>query len=126
MADAEKIRAIREKAEALAGRSLGESGDALAAIAAQRATTHCCRDDIPEEMEQAVAALALALWRQSCGEDAGIGAGSGVIRSIQRGDTSITYAAGGSSADSSPGGTAGALAALAPWRRPARLREDPR
>lgn len=124
MAGAEKIRAIREKAEALAGRSLGETGDALAAIAAQRAMAYCCREDIPEEMEQAAASLALALREQSGDGGIGMGAGSGAIRSIQRGDTSITYAAGGSASALSSGGTAGALAALAPWRRLARLRED--
>lgn len=126
MVDMEKARAIRKKAEALAGRSLGETGDALAEIAAQRAMAYCCREDIPEEMEQAAASLALALSEQSGGEGGGMGTAGGVIRSIQRGDTSVTYATDGAAAAAavSSSGMAGALAALAPWRRLGRLRED--
>lgn len=77
--DIDKVKAIRDKAEALGGQSLGENGDLLVELAAQRACAYCQREDIPEEMEQAVAALALAL---NGGETA---------KTIQRGDTSITY-----------------------------------
>ena len=57
MIGADKVFAIRAKAEALAGRSLGDQGTALTEMAAQRACAWCCREDIPAEMEQAVAAL---------------------------------------------------------------------
>lgn len=77
--DIDKVKAIRDKAEALGGQSLGEHGDLLVELAAQRACAYCQRQDIPEEMEQAVAALALALQ------------GDETAKSIQRGDTSITY-----------------------------------
>ena len=77
--DIDKVKAIRDKAEALGGQSLGEHGDLLVELAAQRACAYCQRQDIPEEMEQAVAALALALN------------GDETAKSIQRGDTSITY-----------------------------------
>lgn len=77
--DIEQVKAIRDKAEALGGRSLGQQGDLLVEMAAQRACAYCQREDIPEEMEQAVAALALALG------------GEETAKSIQRGDTSITY-----------------------------------
>lgn len=77
--DIDKVKAIRDKAEALGGQSLGEHGDLLVELAAQRACAYCQREDIPEEMEQAVAALALALQ------------GDETAKSIQRGDTSITY-----------------------------------
>lgn len=79
MIAADKVKAIRDKAEALGGQSLGKNGDILVEMAAQRAMSYCQREDIPEEMEQAVAALALALN----GED--------VVKTIQRGDTAITY-----------------------------------
>ena len=79
MVSSDKVKAIRDKVEALAGQSLGEHGDLLVEMAAQRAMAYCQRPDIPEEMEQAVAALVLAL---NGGETA---------KSIQRGDTSITY-----------------------------------
>ena len=59
--DADKVTAIRAKAEALAGQSLGEHGDALVEMAMQRACAVCQRSDIPEEMEQAVAALVLSM-----------------------------------------------------------------
>lgn len=63
MVPAETLRAVRAKAELLnGGASLGEAGDALAEIAVQRALAHCRRRDVPEDMEQAVAALALALF----------------------------------------------------------------
>lgn len=103
MVGADKVQAIRGKAEALAGRSLGDSGDLLAELAAQRALAWCQRDDIPEEMEQAVAALLLSLEE-----------GGETVKAVQRGDTAITY-------DTGSGGN-GALAALAPWRRLGRVR----
>lgn len=77
--DIDKVKAIRDKAEALGGRSLGEDGDLLVVLAAQRACAFCQREDIPEEMEQAVAALVLAL------------SGDETAKTIQRGDTSVTY-----------------------------------
>lgn len=97
MVDADKLSAIRVKAEALAGRSLGEQGDLLVEMAAQRACAWCNRPDIPVEMEQAVAALVLSME-----------AGEGNVKSITRGDTAVAYA-------ESPGQSA--LDALAPWRR---------
>lgn len=77
--DIDKVKAIRDKAETLGGQSLGENGDLLVELAAQRACAYCQRQDIPEDMEQAVAALVLALQ----GEER--------AKTIQRGDTSITY-----------------------------------
>lgn len=106
MVGAEKVAAIRAKAEGLAGHSLGDNGDTLTEMAAQRACAWCCREDIPEDMEQAVAALALDM------EDDG----SGAVKSVTRGDTSVTYAASS--------GLSSALAGLAPWRRLGRLKED--
>lgn len=92
----DQIASIRDKAEALYGMSLGENGDLLVSMAAERAMAHCCRADIPEEMEQAVAALVVFL------------AGGGeCVKSLTRGDTSISY----DTAVSAP------LALLAPWRR---------
>lgn len=76
----ETLAAIRTKAEALSGQSLGEQGDLLVEMAVQRACAHCQREDIPPEMEQAVAALALAMEE-----------GGGTVKSLQRGDTSIAY-----------------------------------
>ena len=102
MVGADKIAAIRAKAEALAGHSLGDNGDTLTEMAAQRACAWCCREDIPEDMEQAVAALALDM------ED-------GAVKSVTRGDTSVTYAVSG--------GSSPALAGLAPWRRLGQLKE---
>jgi len=103
MVSADKVAAIRAKAEVLAGRSLGDNGDALTEMAAQRACAWCCRDDIPEDMEQAVAALVLAME----------GGEGGTVKSLTRGDTSVTYDVGDSG---SP-----ALAGLAPWRRLGRI-----
>ena len=97
MADADKLSAIRVKAEALAGRSLGKQGDLLVEMAAQRACAWCNRPDIPVEMEQAVAALVLSMT-----------AGEGDVKSVTRGDTAISYF------DS---GARNAMDALAPWRR---------
>ena len=59
MSGADKAAAIREKAERLAGRSLGENGDALTEMAMERACAWCGREDIPEAMEQAVAEVKL-------------------------------------------------------------------
>lgn len=79
MVDIDKVKAIRDKAEALGGKSLGQHGDLLVEMAAQRACAYCQREDIPEAMEQAVAALVLALQ------------GGEEVKTVQRGDTSITY-----------------------------------
>ena len=108
MTGADKVAAIRAKAEVLAGRSLGDNGDALTEMAAQAACAWCNREDIPEDMEQAVAALAIAME----------GGEGGAVKSVTRGDTSVTYAVGDSGFP--------ALAGLAPWRRLGRLgRDDP-
>lgn len=104
----EQVRRIREKAELLAGQSLGEDADALAALAAHAACAFCQRTDIPEEMEQAVAALAVS----------GTVGGESPVKSVTRGDTSITYAADG-------GTTGGVWAGLAPFRRLGRLKVAP-
>lgn len=106
MIGADKVAAIRAKAEALAGRSLGDHGTALTEMAAQRACAWCRREDIPEDMEQAVAALVLAME----------GGEGGTVKSVTRGDTSVTYDVGE--------GGAPALAGLAPWRRLGRIKED--
>ena len=103
MVDADKVAAIRVKAEALAGRSLGEQGDLLAEMAAQRACAYCSRPDIPVEMEQAVAALVLSIT------------GEGDVKSVTRGDTEVAYA-------ESPARSV--LEALAPWRRLGTVKED--
>lgn len=81
MSGADKAAAIREKAERLAGRSLGENGDALTEMAMERACAWCGREDIPEAMEQAVAALLLDME----GREA-------AVKSVTRGDTAVTYA----------------------------------
>lgn len=163
------VRAVRAKAEFLnGGASLGEGGDLLAEIAIQKALAWCQRRDVPEDMEQAVAALALALYRtvpQSGGVSASAPEGgdetpegadggetpagssgtagsseavgewealiaSGAVKSVQRGDTAITFntsAADGLSSALSGSAAArltveAALAGLAPWRRLGRLR----
>lgn len=105
MVAADKVASIRAKAEVLAGHSLGDNGDALTEMAACAAMAWCSRDDIPEDMEAVVAALTVSL---SEGREA--------VKSLTRGDTSITY--------DTEGGMAGlaALAALAPWRRLGRLK----
>lgn len=104
MVTADKVKAIREKAEVLAGQSLGENGDTLVGMAAHAACAYCQREDIPEEMEQAVAVLVLAME-----------GGSEGVKSITRGDTAITYAGDGS--------MDGAWAGLAPFCRLGRLKE---
>ena len=81
MMDQAQREAIRRKAEVLAGEDLGEDGDALVEMAAQRACAYCQRADIPPAMEQAVAALALAM-REGDG-----------VKSVTRGDTAVTYEA---------------------------------
>ena len=107
MVSADKVFAIRAKAEALAGRSLGDHGTALTEMAAQAAMAWCNREDIPEDMEVVVAALTVSLsegW-----ED---------VKSLTRGDTSITY--------DTDGGVLGlaSLNALTPWRRLGVVKED--
>mgnify|MGYP001428578059 CR=1 FL=1 len=81
MTGTDKAAAIRVKAERLAGRSLGENGDALTEMAMERACAWCGREDIPEAMEQAVAALLLDME----GREA-------AVKSVTRGDTAVTYA----------------------------------
>ena len=93
---------IRYKAEVLLGASLGDQGDLLTEMAAEAALAWCCREDIPQEMEQAVAALTVARAQ-----------GGSAVKSLTRGDTSITYDTGGSSG----------METLAPWRRLGRLKE---
>ncbi len=87
--------AILTKAEALAGEPLAE-------IACERALAHCNRSDIPEEMEQAVAAVLVGLVSRESD-----------VKSITRGDTSVTYL-DGKNAES---------VLLAPWCRLGTLRE---
>lgn len=101
--------AILTKAEALAGEPLGEAGEPLgeagallAEIACERALAHCNRSDIPEEMEQAVAAVLVGLVSRESD-----------VKSITRGDTSVTYL-DGKNAES---------VLLAPWCRLGTLRE---
>lgn len=101
MMSAEVLASILAKAELLAGHDLGGQGDLLVEMAAQRACAYCQREDVPPGMEQAVAALALAL--QDGGE---------VVKSLTRGDTSITY-------DISQG----PATLLAPFRRLGTLKE---
>ena len=103
--DADKVTAIRAKAEALAGQSLGAHGDELVEMAMQRACACCRRSDIPEEMEQAVAALAAAMAE---------GSGSAAVKSLTRGDTSISY-------DPAQSGVKEAEGLLAPFRRLGRV-----
>ena len=106
MLSADKVNAIRTKAELLAGQSLGEHGDLLVEMAAQRACVYCRRDDIPEEMEQAVAALAVVISGAEDGES---------VKSVQRGDTSITY-------DTTKSPVKAAESLLAPFCRLGRVR----
>lgn len=99
--DQTQREAIRKKAEILAGGDLGGDGEALVDMAAQRACAYCQRPDIPQDMEQAVAALALALRDGDA------------VKSITRGDTAITYE-----------GQKDPMALLAPFRRLGRLKEE--
>ena len=103
MTAADKESAILTKAEALAGHSLGDRGSALAEMAAQAACAFCNRADIPREMEQAVAMLALEL-QEGCGS----------VASVRRGDTAVTYKPAQSAAK----------AALRPFCRLGTVRED--
>ena len=106
MVGADKVSAIRAKAEVLAGRSLGDNGDALTEMTAGAAMAWCNREDIPEEMETVVAALTVSL---SEGREA--------VKAVTRGDTSVTY-------DTNAGVTGlASLTALAPWRRLGQLKE---
>ena len=105
MIDAEKAAAILAKAEALAGRTLGDRGMMLAETAALPACGWCGREDIPVDMEAAVAALVVSLAE-----------GQENVKSLKRGDTAVTYA--------SDGAALAALACLTPWRRLGRLKED--
>ena len=108
MSAADRVPAIREKAELLLGRSLGEQGDSLTAMVVLWALAHCSREDIPAAMELPLARLVAAAAE---GDD------GSAVKSLTRGDTSVTYAV--SAAD------AGALAGLAPFRRLGSLRGDP-
>lgn len=101
----EQTAAIREKAEALSGISLGDNGDLLVGIAMERAMAHCNRRDIPPEMEQAVAALAVFLAD-----------GGEAVKSLTRGDTAITY---------DTAGTVGnPMTLLAPWRKLGTVKQE--
>ena len=93
----ETLAAIRCKAEVLAGGELGEQGDLLVEMAAERACAFCNRPDIPTEMEQAVAALVLTMK-----------SGEGDVKSLTRGDVTVAYF---------DGGTQEARHLLAPFRR---------
>ena len=106
MVGADKVAAIRAKAEVLAGRSLGDNGDALTEMTAGAAMAWCNREDIPEEMETVVAALTVSL---SEGREA--------VKAVTRGDTSVTY-----DTNARVTGLA-SLTALAPWRRLGQLKE---
>ena len=99
----EQRDAILSKAEALAGEALGEAGALLCEIACERAMAHCNRSDIPAEMEQAVAAVLVGLASRESD-----------VKSVTRGDTSVTYRDGKSAEN----------ALLAPWRRLAAVREE--
>ena len=106
MVGADKVSAIRAKAEVLAGHSLGDNGDALTEMTAGAAMAWCNREDIPEEMETVVAALTVSLAE-----------GREAVKSLTRGDTSVTY-------DTNAGVTGlASLTALAPWRRLGQLKE---
>ena len=105
MVGADKVAAIRAKAEVLAGRSLGDNGDALTEMTAGAAMAWCNREDIPEDMEVVVAALTVSLAE-----------GREAVKAVTRGDTSVTYDTGVMSLTS--------LDALAPWRRLGRVKEE--
>jgi hypothetical protein len=89
--------AILAKAEALNGGSLGDSGALLVTMAAEHAMAFCGRQDVPMDMETAVAQLAL---------DMADGRGLTQVNSVTRGDTSVTYGSGDDLAQR-----------FAPWRR---------
>ena len=116
----ERIAAVREKAELLLGESLGENGDVLTAMTVLWALAYCRREDIPEAMELPLAQLVISTAQS--GGSGGVEA-LGTVKSLTRGDTSITYETGGSSGGSS-GGTSAALAGLEPFRRLGRLEKE--
>jgi len=107
MGAAERVPAIREQAEALLGRSLGEEGDRLTSMVVLWALAYCRREDIPEAMELPLARLVAATAE---GDD------GAAVRSLTRGDTSVTYDVAG--------GGSGPVAGLAPFRRLGRLGRD--
>jgi Flp pilus assembly protein CpaB len=76
----EMAEVILTKAETLAGGSLGDNGLDIAAMAARLSLALCGRTDIPQGMEDAVAAIAVTMAQDDSS-----------VQSIQRGDTSITY-----------------------------------
>ena len=94
--------AVLTKAETLLGEPLGETGALLAEIACERAMAYCNRADIPVEMEQAEAGVLVGLVSREDG-----------VKSVTRGDTSVTYL-DGKSAES---------VLLAPWCRLGTARE---
>lgn len=124
------VRAVLDRAAELnGGAPLGENAAPLAVTAIRRALAFCQRTDVPEEMEQAVAALLLALLQglpqgTDAGENSAAGwealLDAGAVKSIQRGDTAITFHSGGASSILSGSGTA--LEGLKPWRRLGRLK----
>ena len=60
------VRAVLDRAAELnGGAPLGENAAPLAVTAIRRALAFCQRTDVPEEMEQAVAALLLVLWESA-------------------------------------------------------------
>ena len=134
-----RLKAILRKAELLSGRPLPEDAGDLAGLAARQAMALCGREDVPEDMEQAVASLLLSLLgRRGSGEDGEEGdaeaaqaLAAGAVKSIQRGDTTIVYATDSAAAGSGSGESAGTAARAAaravdwsPWRRLGRLRDD--
>lgn len=133
MVEAVRLEEILRKAEVLSGGPLPEAAGALAELAAQQAMTLCGREDVPEDMEQAVSALLLSLLEGrgetgNGGEDgeAGEAPAAGAVKSIQRGDTTIVYASGSGGAGETRTGSAALAAAVdwSPWRRLGRLRND--
>ena len=104
MVTEEKLSAILKKAEALMGYPLGEYGEDLTSIAAALACAWCNREDIPEDMEGAVALMVAAMTGES-----------GAVKTIKRGDTSVTY---------DNGSDANYLTFLNPWRRLGQLKEE--
>ncbi len=134
--DGVRLEEILRKAELLSGGPLPEDAGALAETAARQAMALCQREDVPEDMELAVASLLLSLLPgggRDGGEDGDGGPdlyAAGAVKSIQRGDTTITYASDGASAAQSAGEALRAAASAAaavdwsPWRRPGRLKHD--
>ena len=75
-----QLERILALSEALAGEPFGERGLTLAQIAAERAMAFCCREDVPPEMEQAVASLLCAVHSRESG-----------VKSVTRGDTAVAF-----------------------------------